>query len=628
MRELMNNEIRRAPSIIGPLCDYISGLPTTLNKETESRANEDSLTALHSSLGVSIDKPKISFSDNTWDFNHYFVSHNKSRIRLKFENLPATIRDSVKLFCVQRLISGIKVETVESDISKLTTFFSIFNKCFPTKDPYAITNKDIAYVFDQWETCKQRAKQLYSIYHLYSFISVKEEKTLAIDFKDLAKQLNGEWKKIRQATSYRKTPNIPEEYARKIERATLDTIRDIEAPFNMRMIAGYILLSMWTGLRTSELARIKSDALYTEKVNNGSDEAYFIYYSCSKKSKTNKQEYYQTTFCPELAVEAFKTLVELKKSNSYAANSEYLFCFLTPSGGLVEVPTCPSTFTQLTHKFFTSYLYEDATKEWEGIPKTCARHYDRAEKKRSSEKISVPTITQYRVRLCSYFYSHGVDLPFIEINMGHMSCDMAAYYYRKEDETHQKELKTAATFLKNIIANDYEPLGVNGHTIKKDIKSILARTNYDVYKNIEEMVAIIGKRYIIRAKLVGVCVKLAPTTCATDDVSDKMLCAYGYCKNILHFFYMLDLSYASFKALTQSYNANVEGNHINAAQHELKRIHTQIKMRLEPEIEQLEKELTLKGVEFIISEHPQLADIIKNLDSIKEEIKQWKKRKE
>ena len=78
----MNNEIRRAPSIIGPLCDYISGLPTTLNKETESRANEDSLTALHASLGVSVDKPKISFSDNTWDFNQYFVSHNKSRIEL------------------------------------------------------------------------------------------------------------------------------------------------------------------------------------------------------------------------------------------------------------------------------------------------------------------------------------------------------------------------------------------------------------------------------------------------------------------------------------------------------------------------------------------------------------------
>ena len=153
-------------------------------------------------------------------------------------------------------------------------------------------------------------------------------------------------------------------------------------------------------------------------------------------------------------------------------------------------------------------------------------------------------------------------------------------------------------------------------------------TNNDVYKNIEDMVAVIGERYIIRAKLVGVCVKLAPTTCATDDVSDKMLCAYGYCKNILHFFYMLDVSYASFKALIQSYEANVRGNHINAAQHELKRIHNQIKMRLEPELEQLDKEMKLKGVEFIMSEHPQLEEIIKNLDSIKEEIKQWKKRKE
>lgn len=70
------------------------------------------------------------------------------------------------------------------------------------------------------------------------------------------------------------------------------------------------------------------------------------------------------------------------------------------------------------------------------------------------------------------------------------------------------------------------PLGVNGSAIKKDIKTILSRTKYDIYKDIEEMAAIIGKRYIIRAKFVGVCVKLAPTTCATDDVSDKMLCAY------------------------------------------------------------------------------------------------------
>lgn len=140
------------------------------------------------------------------------------------------------------------------------------------------------------------------------------------------------------------------------------------------------------------------------------------------------------------------------------------------------------------------------------------------------------------------------------------------------------------------------------------------------------MAAIIGKRYIIRAKLVGVCVKLAPTTCATDDVSDKMLCAYGYCKNILHFFYMLDLSYASFKRLIQSYQVNLNGNHINAAQHELKRIKDHIKIRLEPEIEQLEKEIVSKGTRYILSEHPQLKNVVANLDDIKSEIIQWKTR--
>lgn len=617
--------------MIGPLRDYISDLPVLLPIQKQVSLDEDNLNAMHSSLGVSIDKPKISFDDNIWDFNLYFVSHNKSRIRLRFEGFPEVIRNSVKLYSAHRLISGVQLETVEGELCRLTTFFSIMKGCYPSKDPYSVTNREINHVFDQWTSCKQRAKPLFSLYHLYTFIAVKEERKLRIDFKELNRQVKDARVKDRQAVGYRKTPNIPEEYARKIQRAALDVLRNDDAEYNMRMAAGYILLSMWTGLRTSELASIKRDALYSEKVNQGASEAYFIYYSCSKKSKTNNHEYYQTTFCPELAVEAFKTLVTLKKSNKFTNQSEYLFCFQTHSGGMLETPICPATATFMVDTFFTKYLLEDAVKDWEGISKRNAYNYKDFRKKGKDKmvmQISVPTITQYRVHLCSYFYSHGVDLPFIEINMGHMSCDMAAYYYRKEDETHKKELKTAETFLRNIIGNDYEPLGVNGKAIKKDMKSILARTNYDVYKNIEDMVAVIGERYIIRAKLVGVCVKLAPTTCATDDVSDKMLCAYGYCKNILHFFYMLDVSYASFKALIQSYEANVRGNHINAAQHELKRIHNQIKMRLEPELEQLEKEMKLKGVEFIMSEHPQLDEIIKNLDSIKEEIKQWKKRKE
>lgn len=50
-----------------------------------------------------------------------------------------------------------------------------------------------------------------------------------------------------------------------------------------------------------------------------------------------------------------------------------------------------------------------------------------------------------------------------------------------------------------------------------------------------------------------------------------------------------------------------------------------IKMRLDPEINQLENVLKNKGYDAVINEHPQLlVDIIHNLDKIKGGIVEWK----
>lgn len=613
---------------IGPICIYIRDIPVQNNPLYAFNApSETYMEALRSYLGIAPDRPKISFKDDIWDFANYFTAPNKARLRLKFNNIPTEVRDNAKFYSIFRMISGVQIETIESELARLSSFFVRFIRLFPDKDAGLLANRDIQTVIDEWKESNSHYKTLYSVYHLYSFISVNDNIPTCINFKTLNKSVMDAKAKERTSMHYRKTPNIPEEYVSIIERAALNVLRDETADFDMRVIGGYLLTNMWTGLRSSELPVLKTDSLYTEKVNHGADDAYFIYYSCSKKSRTNNHEFYQSTFCPELAVEAIKTITELKKTNRYTNQNNYLFNLLDRQGHLLETPLSPSSIADYIDSFFIKYLPEVCKKEWEGVTPHRARVWDYSRKTMSAIKIYVPTCTQYRVHLCSYFYSHGVDLPFIEINMGHMSCDMGAYYYRKEDETHKKELKTATTFLKNILANNYEPLGVNGSSIKKDIKSILSRTKYDVYKDIEEMASVIGQRYIIRAKLVGVCVKLAPTTCATDDVSDKMLCAYGYCKNILHFFYMLDMSYAGFKALIQSYETNIKGNHTNAAQHELKRIHDQIQIRLAPEIKQLEEELEKKGVDFILKEHPQLGSVISNLDNIKMEIQTWKKRK-
>lgn len=628
MRAQVSNNRTISLAAISPVASYIENIPLDNNPLYAFNApSKQYIDALQSFLGNTPDRPKIDFNDDIWDFSCYFTSANPGRLKVKFGTIPNDIRESTKYYSIYRILNGVQIETIEGEISVLGTYFSRFVSMFPGMNPYAVSVDMISSVFESWKSRSNLSKPLYSVYHLYSFISINEQKVLNIDFKKLNKMLIEANVKARRATNYRKTHNVPEAYVRRIERVALDVLRNSDESFNMRVVAGYLLFSIWTGLRTSELSLIKSDALYREKVNHGSDNAYFVYYSCPKKSRTNNHEYYQSTFCPELAVEAFNTIVNLKQDNRLTAASPYLFNFLDYQGHLLNTPINSGSMRAYVDVFFTKFLTKECHQEWEGVVahKTNAYTGDRT-RRLPVELISVPSPTQFRVHLCSYFYSHGVDLPFIEINMGHMSSEMVAYYYRKEDETHQKELKTAKTFLKNIIANDYEPLGVNGAAIKKDIKTILSKTKYDVYKDIEEMVAIIGKRYIIKAKLVGVCVKLAPTTCATDDVSDKMLCAYGYCKNILHFFYMLDMSYAGFKSLVKSYTANIEGNHINAAQHELKRIKDQIKIRLEPEIEQLESELAAKGETYILTEHPQLREIITNREAIKKEIKQWKNR--
>lgn len=618
---------------LGPILMYISDIPhERIPSKTFIAPAETYMSALRAYLGIEPGKAKISFLDDTWDFCQYFVSAHKRGMRVNFGKLPTEIKEEAKFYAIHRMLRGAQVETIQADTARMVTFFIRFKRTFPMVNAYDITSENIQVIFNEWTSTSYHYKIISAVYGLYSFISANQPSALSVDLKKLAKMVAQKSKSEQAGHHYRKTPNIPEEYVRKIERTALDVMRNAfphEAKYNMRMVACYLIFSMWTGLRASELLTIRTDGLHTEQVNRGTQEAHFIAYTCSKKSRTNNHELIQYSFCPELAIEAFQTALELRKEEAARRKetmlpSDYLFNLINSHEKMFETPLDTQLIANYVDEFFLTYLREDALKTWDKIKPHRIKSYDREFCKTPEVKVTVPTPTHYRVHLCSYFYSHGVGLPFIEMNMGHLSCDMAAYYYRKEDEAHQKELKTAAAFIKNIVANEYEPLGVNGPAIGKDIKEILSRTSYDVYKDIEKMVEVIGKKYIIRAKLVGVCVKLAPTTCSTDDMSDKMMCAFGYCKNILHFFYMLDVSYASFIALVQSYKANLDGGHINAAQHELKKMQNHIKMRLDPEIKQLENVLKNKGYDAVINEHPQLVDIIHNLDKIKEEIVEWK----
>lgn len=57
-----------------------------------------------------------------------------------------------------------------------------------------------------------------------------------------------------------------------------------------------------------------------------------------------------------------------------------------------------------------------------------------------------------------------------------------------------------------------------------------------------------------------------------------------------------------------------------AAQKELNKLKDHLRRRLIPELEELEKEISRKGIDTIIEDHPSLENIIMGIESIKDEV--------
>lgn len=68
---------------------------------------------------------------------------------------------------------------------------------------------------------------------------------------------------------------------------------------------------------------------------------------------------------------------------------------------------------------------------------------------------------------------------------------------------------------------------------------------------------------------------------------------------------------------------NKKKNYVQLTEKKLYKMQYIIKKKKLPEIEELKKEIKQKSIKVIIQKHPDLKEIIKNLNEIEEEIKQW-----
>ena len=258
--------------------------------------------------------------------------------------------------------------------------------------------------------------------------------------------------------------------------------------------------------------------------------------------------------------------------------------------------------------------------DWHGIQKRIVTIGSGRTKKRF--RLSIPDTRQFRVHLCTVLYNKGIPLVYIQKYMGHLSEYMLGYYVRPKD-TYQENIAYSEKVIREIAGDDLTPIGLMGSDLRENIKLFISERKLNVKTDTSQIMEALGNKLVIRGKTGGVCIKTSLMPCARDSRTNEILCAYNLCPNLFHFYYMADISYLDFQALQSTYQENRSAGHTKAAQKEQQKIKDLLRKELIPELDELDREISLNGRDHILIRNPSLSAIIDNEPSIREEIELW-----
>lgn len=569
---------------------------------------------------------KISFSDDVWDFNSYYTDSQPGRQIFNFKNLPDELAERCKFFVLLKISEKTKITTANNRFTCFKrTLIAIFEKT-DHKSIYTVTTEDI---INEMESLNAKTGTKYSryqgVFQMYYFLMKHYKMELPVDLELLEKVTNKYKKKSK--IDVEKVPDIPLEYFKIIRDKSLEVMRDTTVETDDRMIGASIVFLSQTGLRLGDFLSLQDDRLFSMKLPKSGFEANFIHYSAKKPSKAHQPLLEFDIFSNSLTTEAFQLMKELRNSSPLAKDSKTLFVMNNPLSRRSSCPHTGSQYHKRYEKFFYKYLPVESTREWKDItpveffvPKCYRKKGDPR-----YIKLYVPETRQYRVRVCTDLYNKGVNLVYIRDFMGHLSEYMTGYYVRPKD-TYQENIQYAEEVLLDITMENVSLMGGsnNGDVIKENINSFISGHGYNVKKDISAILKAFGDKVVIRGKTGGVCIKTSLVPCSKDARTNEVMCAYNLCPNLFHTYYMVDVTYVDFRTLQQTYKHNLDNGFVKEAQKQLLILKDLLHRRLIPELDELEREIGVKGIRHILDRHPGLLMVIENLKEIREEVELWR----
>lgn len=573
---------------------------------------------------------KIKFADDVWDFNPYMKNVNAKEYKFIFANLPKDLAEYCKFFVLHKISGKTKISTTNV---RFNTFVSIVQNIFTRtshKDIYLVTTEDIQNEIKRRNAAPSTVHNMYqSVYQMYYFLEHHYKLSLPVDLEILDKE-SVRWKVI-DKRSETKLPDIPDPYFDTIICNAISIMRNPDIDHDNRMAAAGIVFISQTALRLGDFMALTTDRLFTKKLVKSGNETNYVHFTERKPSKAHQPLLEFDIFCNSLATEAFLLMSNLRIMSPLAKGNNYLFVLSESynKGGLMPMPHTKTQFRSAFRQLMYKFLPVESTTPWDGINPSIYHTDPYGEKKGTAVPITlyIPDTRQFRVHLCTALYKKGVPLLYIQKYMGHLSDYMMGYYVRPKD-TYQESIEETEKVIREIAGEDISPLGGNGlgSEIKENIKKFIKDKGFNVEKDIEAIVKAFGDKLIIRGKTGGVCIKTSIVNChqGNEGRSNELLCAYNLCPNLFFFYYMIDVTYTDFQTLTATYSTMKQAGHEIAAQKELAKIKELIKRRLLPELNELDKEISIHGFDTILNRHPSLLEIMENREEIRKELETWR----
>lgn len=557
---------------------------------------------------------KITYSENVWDFNDYYKDINSKDYIIYFNKASEDYRDYLKMFVIYKITQKSKVSTIKT---RIFCFISIISaiKNEQNKPFSLITTDDIKNEIESRNIISSTKHNFYvAAYLIYEFIIKNYELSLPVDINELQKK-SAEDRAISKKEST-KIPNIPEDYYSIILTKAIETLDNEKASYNRRMTAGLIIIETQTGLRTQDLLGLKVSDLHEKKLPVSNVMCNYLHFQTRKPSKAHSDMLEFDIYASQLCADAFNKMSILRKKCVYK-NEPYLYVLDSSKNSTNKYPIETNRLRIEYRKFFLEELKNLTCEKWEGI--TPVNHIQGGK----TYKLNIPEIRQYRVHLATALYNNGVSLNYIKKYLGHLSEYMLGYYVRPKNPGHENA-KYAERIVKKIAGDDMTPLGSMGAELKQNLQQFIKEGKYNVKSDTSKILNDLGENLVIREKGPGLCcIKTTIIPCKYDARTDKMLCAFGTCPNIFHFFDMINVSYMQFHELQNSYQQNKDNGFKRAAEKELNKLKSFCKGRLTPELDELERVVKTKGLSAFVKQYPDLQYYATNIDNIRKEIQLW-----